>query len=88
LLGEINVDDHHLVPKTFKGKVKIRLHRICHRKIHATLSERELYNHYNTVERLLEHEQIQTFVKWVQKKDPGFYDGSAETGERKGKRKR
>lgn len=87
-LGAINVDEHHLVPKTFKGKLKVRMHRICHRKIHATLSERELYNHYHTIERLLEHEHIQTFIKWVQRKDPSFYDGSTESNERKGKRKR
>jgi len=86
-LGTKNVDEHHLVPKTFKGKVTVRLHKICHRKIHATFTERELLNTYNTIEALLGHETIQTFVKWVSKKDPGFYDGSKETVERKGKRR-
>lgn len=87
-LGVTNVDEHHLIPRTFKGRLKVSMHRICHRKIHATFSERELYNHYHTFDRLLENELIQTFVKWVQRKDPSFYDVSVESNERRGKRKR
>lgn len=86
-LGTINVDAHHLVPKTFKGKVLVDLHKICHRKIHATFTERELLHYYNTIDRLLENEHIQSFVKWVAKKDPAFYDGSKETAERKKRRR-
>lgn len=86
-LGVVNVDAHHLIPKTFKGKALVNLHKICHRKIHATFTERELLHYYHTIERLREHEQIQSFVKWVAKKDPAFYDGSKETAERKKKRR-
>lgn len=87
-LGEINVDKHHLIPKTFKGKDVIRIHKICHRKIHATFTERELLHTYNTVESLIEHDEIQKFIKWVAKKPSEFYDGSAETTRRKAKRGR
>lgn len=87
-LGTVNVDEHHLVPKTFKGKETVPLHRICHRKIHATFTERELANHYHTFERLRENEHIATFIKWVAKRDPGYYDGSKETADRKSKRRR
>jgi len=83
-----SIDEHHLIPKTFKGRETITLHRICHRKLHATITEREMVKHYNTVERLLEHEEIRKFVKWVSKKDPEFYSGSKETSSRKGKRRR
>ena len=62
------VDEHHLVPKTFGGKETFTLHRICHRKIHATFTERELLNYYNTFERLRDHTEIQKFVAWVKKK--------------------
>jgi 5-methylcytosine-specific restriction endonuclease McrA len=86
-LGQINVDAHHLVPKTFKGKELVELHKICHRKIHATFTERELLHYYHTIDRLLENDHIQSFVKWVAKKDPSFYDGSKETAERKKKRR-
>jgi hypothetical protein len=87
-LGLKNVDEHHLVPKTFKGRETVTLHRICHRKIHATFTERELLNHYNTLEKLLEHDHIRSFVSWVARKPPEYYDGSKETAERKSKRRR
>lgn len=87
-LGDENVDEHHLIPKTFKGRETVTLHRVCHRAIHATLSERELANYYFTIERLLEHENIQKFVKWIQKKEPSYYVSTEESKERKGKRKR
>jgi len=83
-----SIDEHHLIPRTFKGKETITLHKICHRKLHSVFTEREMAKHYNTVERLLEHEEIQKFAKWVSKKDPEFYSGSKETSSRKKKRRR
>jgi len=82
-----SLDEHHLVPKAFKGKETITLHKICHRKLHSVLTEREMQHHYHTVERLLEHEEIQKFVKWVSKKEPEYYSGSKETTTRKKKRR-
>ena len=87
-LGSVNVDEHHLIPKTFKGKDTITLHKICHRKIHATFTERELLNYYFTIDRILENEHIQAFVKWVSKKPSDFYDSTKDTSERKSKRRR
>ena len=83
---EVAAEEHHLIPRTFKGKVTVRLHRICHRKIHSAISEREMDKYYNTVERLLEHEEVQKFVKWVKNKAPDFYSTSRESIERKRKR--
>ncbi|MGZ8924579.1 MAG: HNH endonuclease [Nitrososphaeraceae archaeon] len=79
---------HHLIPKTFKGKTGILTHKMCHQKLHATLSEREMLNYYHTVDRLLEHEEIQKFVKWVQNKPIDFYDKNDDTTARHKKRKR
>lgn len=87
-LGTVNVDEHHLVPKTFKGRETVTLHRICHRKIHATFSERELLNTFNTIEKIKENEHIRAFIKWIAKKPSEYYDGSKETAARKGKRRR
>lgn len=75
-LGDENIDEHHLIPKTFKGKEKSLIHRVCHVKIHATFTERELANWYHTWERLQSHEEIEKFVKWVKNKPPHFYDNS------------
>lgn len=81
------MNEHHLLPKTFKGKETIILHKICHSKIHSVFTERELFNHFHTPERILEHEEMQKFVRWVSKKDPEFRDGNRATRERQAKRK-
>lgn len=88
------MQDHHLKPKTFKTRNKyvherenlIRIHKICHQKIHATFSEKELYDYYHTAERIREHVQIIKFVKWVQKKEPEYYDKNKDTKHRKNRR--
>lgn len=85
-LGDVRIEQHHLIPKTFKGKDTVPIHKICHQKIHATFAERELLHYYHTFERLLEHEQIQKFVRWVQKKSPDFYDKNDDTKARNRKR--
>ncbi|MBV1776140.1 HNH endonuclease [Burkholderiaceae bacterium DAT-1] len=65
-------DEHHLVPRLKGGKVTTALHRICHKQIHARFTEAELARQYNSVEALLAHPDIQTFVAWVAKKPPEF----------------
>lgn len=65
---------HHLVPKSKGGRHTEFLHRICHRQIHALFTETELARQYQTVDALLEHDEIARFVKWVAKKPPGFHE--------------
>ena len=67
---------HHLIPPSKGGKdtPTVAMHKICQAKVHAVFSETELKNYYNTVERLLENEEIQKFVKWVSKKELEFFD--------------
>jgi hypothetical protein len=79
LVSGASVDEHHLVPRSEGGKEKYRIHRICHRKIHATLTERELANHYSTWDALRHHEDIKIFVAWVAKKPAIFMDNSRKT---------
>ena len=69
---------HHLVPKSRGGKHTdtILIHNICHRKIHSLFTEKELRDHYNTAEKLIQHEEMIKFIKWVRKKDPSFYEKS------------
>ncbi|MDA0840952.1 MAG: hypothetical protein O3B01_18360 [Planctomycetota bacterium] len=69
---------HHLIPRTLHSnrwfkktftreqmQQGLNLCRACHRTVHDFLTEKELGRDYNTRERLLEHEPIGTFVKWV-----------------------
>lgn len=86
VLGNINVQEHHLIPKTFKGKETIFIHKICHSKIHSTFSERELLQYYHIPERILEHEEMQKFVKWISKKPLEFYNKNDDSKQRKSKR--
>jgi 5-methylcytosine-specific restriction endonuclease McrA len=85
VLGEVNIDRHHLVPKTFKGKEQHAIHRICHRKIHATFTERELLKSYHSWEALRSHAEIKAFIDWVAKKDPGYYSGTVTSKSRRRK---
>lgn len=90
------MQDHHLKPRTFKSRTKevhdddnfVRIHKMCHQKIHATFSEKELFSYYHTIDRLLENEEMQKFVKWISKKPPEWYDKNDDTSDRKRKRKR
>lgn len=82
------VQAHHLIPKTFKGSETVDIHKMCHQKIHATFSERELQKYYHTPERILEHAEIVKFVRWVSKKSVDFYDKNDDTKGRKRKRRR
>ena len=81
-------DKHHLKPKSLGGKEVVAIHKICHNKIHSVFTERELIKYYHTIERLLENEDIQKFVKWVSKKDPDFYEKTKDSNIRKRKRRR
>ena len=78
ILGDVNIDKHHLIPKCKGGKVIESIHKICHRKIHASFSEKQLEKAYHTWSSLQENDIIKTFIKWVQTKPSEFYSGSNE----------
>ena len=67
-------DEHHLIPKSHKGRETVILHRICHRQIHALFTETELARQYNTVEKLKVQGDLVDFVKWVRLKPDDFYE--------------
>ncbi|MFM8691609.1 HNH endonuclease [Limnohabitans sp.] len=72
-------DAHHLVPRSQGGRETVILHRICHRQIHALLSESELAREYATPQALLRHPQVQAFVQWVRRKPDDFFERSRKT---------
>jgi hypothetical protein len=65
---------HHFVPKLRGGKggATVLMHAICHREVHAALSEAELARAYNTPEALRTHPRLARFAAWVAKRPPGF----------------
>ncbi len=66
-------EKHHLVPRSFGGRETVKLHPICHRKVHDILSERELAEDYRTPEALRRHPEIATFLRWLRNKPADFH---------------
>lgn len=65
---------HHLIPRLRGGKggPTVLLHHLCHREIHATLSENELAREWNTPEKLRAHPRLEKFIRWIRKRPPEF----------------
>lgn len=66
--------EHHLIPKLRGGKggPTVLMHHLCHREIHATLTESELARDWNTPEKLRAHPRLEKFIRWIQKRPPEF----------------
>ena len=71
---------HHVIPRTEHKRKKKREGRTqeflntviwicapCHKNIHAVLTERELADEYNTIEKLRRFPAIRKFTAWVRK---------------------
>ncbi|RMD91676.1 MAG: HNH endonuclease [Alphaproteobacteria bacterium] len=65
---------HHLVPrlKGGKGGETVLLHAICHRAIHATLTEAELARDHASIPALRAHPALARFIAWVGRRPPSF----------------
>ena len=65
---------HHLVPRSKGGKggATVLLHDLCHREIHAALTEGELARAYSTPEALRAQPRLARFAEWVAARPAGF----------------
>jgi hypothetical protein len=70
-LGTI-VEWHHPVPKSKKGKVKVPVHPICHKTVHANFTNSELARIGADAEMVRANPAIAKFVAWVSSKPPDF----------------
>ncbi len=82
---DVPQSQHHLIPKLKGGKggPVVLMHHICHREIHATLTETELARIYNTPEALRADPALAKFFSWVARKPPTFHSRSAGKGRRR-----
>ena len=67
------VEWHHPVPKSEGGSETVPVHPICHRAIHAHVSNHELAAAYADLEVLRAREDMQRFLRWIAKKPPDFH---------------
>jgi len=78
-----STDLHHPVPRSHGGRDVVIMHRVCHQKIHSVFTEAELAKVYHDWGTLRRHPAIATFIRWVARKPPEFYDRSRHTRERR-----
>ena len=64
---------HHVVPKSRGGRDTAPVHPICHKTIHATLTNKEIERGYASAEALRAHPEIAKFVAWISDKNPDFH---------------
>lgn len=83
--GHVRQSLHHLIPKLKGGKrgPTVLLHHICHREIHARLSEADLARSYATIEALRSEPRLARFIAWIRKRPPEFH--SRVPGKRRGR---
>jgi len=62
--------DHHLVPRTRKGKETVPICEGCHRAVHAFFSNKELETRYNTVDALMADVGFAKQIRWIAHQDP------------------
>ena len=67
------VEQHHTVPKAKKGRDTVLVHPICHRTIHAHVSNARLVHLAGDRDSLLQIEEIAKFLRWIARKPPDFH---------------
>ncbi len=67
------VERHHVRPKGEGGRDTVPVHPICHRAIHANLSNSDLARGYPDMDSLRAHPGIARFLVWVADKRPDFH---------------
>ncbi len=68
-----SINRHHFIPKSRGGREMEYCHRICHDMLHRTWSNKELEKEFSDPEKIKADPRMQTFITWIQKKEPQFY---------------
>jgi hypothetical protein len=74
-----HIEAHHMTPKSKGGEETQLLHSVCHRQIHALLTETELAKHFNTIHALQQHPDVKKFVGWIKTKPLDFKERSRKS---------
>lgn len=71
-LGQ-QVEWHHRIPKSRGGSEVVAVHPICHRAIHAAVTNAELASTYADLPTLRARDDIARFLRWIADKPPDFH---------------
>lgn len=66
------IEWHHPLPKSQGGTETVPVHPICHRNIHASVSNKELAALYADTAALRDRDDIGRFLRWIGDKPPDF----------------
>ncbi|WP_314375126.1 HNH endonuclease [Sphingomonas paucimobilis] len=69
----VKVEWHHPVPKSEGGRETVPVHPICHRTIHATLTNAQLARDYADFAVLRAHPDMARFLRWIVGKPADFH---------------
>ena len=78
-LGSL-VEWHHRVPRSEGGNETVPLHPICHRAIHAHVSNGELAGVFADLDALRMREDMQRFLRWIANKPADFHAPTRRRG--------
>lgn len=67
------IEWHHVVPKSQGGRDTVAIHPICHRTIHASVSNVDLARLHPDMDSLRKRGDIRRFVAWISDKPPDFH---------------
>ena len=73
------VEWHHPVPKSRGGQQTVPVHPICHRAIHAHVSNHDLAEKYADFDTLRSREDMQRFLRWIRNKPAEFHAPTRHT---------
>lgn len=82
------LSEHHLIPRSKKGRETVTLHRICHDQVHALWTENELARDFNTIDKIMSDPRMQKFAKWAHKKPLGFISPAKMSNKRNPNKKK
>jgi len=80
---EADLQEHHLIPRSRKGKITTSVCDDCHKQIHALFDCKTLETTMNSVGALTSNENVLKFVKWVAKRPIGHRYKTKRTKETK-----
>jgi hypothetical protein len=73
------VEWHHRIPKSRGGTETVPVHPICHRAIHASVSNHDLSASYADLDALRALPQMERFLRWVRTKPADFHAPTRST---------